>query len=57
MRVGNMRINLRRRNIGVSEHLLNRANIGAILNQMRGETMAQSVRRNVFAARFFRRIP
>jgi hypothetical protein len=40
MRVGNMRVNLRRRNIGVSEHLLNRANIGAVLNQMRRKTMS-----------------
>ena len=47
MAVGDVRVNLRRRNIGVSEHLLNAANIGTILNQMRRKRMAQSVRRNI----------
>ena len=52
MRVSDVRVNLRRRNVGVSEHLLHRTNIGAILNQMRGETMAQSVRRNILQTNF-----
>ena len=34
MTVDNMRVNLCRRNINMSEHLLNAANIGAILNQV-----------------------
>ena len=42
-----MRIDLRRRNIGVAEHLLNNPQIGAVSEQMRGETMAEKVRVNV----------
>ena len=42
-----MRIDLRRRNIGVAEHLLNNPQIGAIPQQMRRETMAEKVRVNV----------
>ena len=42
-----MRIDLRRRNIGVSEHLLNNPQIGAVSEQMRRETMAEKVRVNV----------
>ena len=43
-----MRIDLRRRNIGVAEHLLNNPQIGAVSEQMRRETMAKKVRVNVF---------
>jgi CRISPR/Cas system-associated endonuclease Cas1 len=42
-----MRINLRRRNIGVAEHFLNNPQIGAVSEQMRRETMAEKVRVNV----------
>jgi hypothetical protein len=42
-----MRIDLRRRNIGVAEHLLNNPQIGAVSEQMRRETMAEKVRVNV----------
>jgi len=42
-----MRIDLRCGNIGVAEHLLNNPQIGAIAQQMRGETMAEKVRVNV----------
>ena len=37
-------IYLRRGNIAVAEHLLNRAQIGAALEQMRRETVSQRVR-------------
>ena len=53
MRVGNVRVNLRRGNIGVSEKLLNAAHIGAILYQMRGKRVPEGVRRNVFQTDFF----
>ena len=49
-----MRVNLRRRDVGVSEHLLNRANVRRVLNQMRRKTVPQSVRRNAFETDFFR---
>ena len=42
-----MRIDLRRRNIGVAEHLLNNPQIGPVPEQMRRETMAEKVRVNV----------
>ena len=48
-----MRVDLRRRNVGVPEHLLDRADIGAVLNEMRRERMPQSVRRNILEAAFF----
>ena len=38
-----MRIDLRRRNIGVAEHLLNNPQIGAVSEKMRRETMAEPV--------------
>lgn len=41
-----VRVNLRGRDVGVTEHFLNGAQIGAVLQQMRGETMTQRVRRN-----------
>ena len=42
-----MRIDLRRRNVGVAEHLLNNPQIGAIPEKMCRETMAEKVRVNV----------
>ena len=42
-----MRIDLRRRNIGVAEHFLNNPQIGAVPEKMRRETMAEKVRVNV----------
>src|SRR5947209_18479245 len=45
-------VDLRRRNIGVAQHLLDYAQIGAVPEQMRGETMAEKVGVNVlFQAR------
>src|SRR2546423_13557972 len=41
-----MRIDLRSRNIGVAEHLLNNPQIGAVPEQMRRETMPEKVRVN-----------
>ena len=40
MSIGNVRIDLGRRNIRMAEHLLDRANIGTILDKMRGERMS-----------------
>lgn len=42
-----MRIDLRRRNIGVAEHLLNNPQIGTVSEKMCRETMAEKVRVNV----------
>lgn len=39
-----VRVNLRRRNIGVSEHFLNDAEIGAVAEQVSRETVAKEVR-------------
>ncbi len=48
----NMRVNLGRRDIGVAEHLLDDAQIGAIAEQMRGKTVPQKMRINIrFQAR------
>src|ERR1051326_3581413 len=43
-----VRINLRRRNIRVSEHLLDDPQIGPVTEQMRGKTMSKQMRINVF---------
>ena len=43
-----MRVNLRGGDIGVAEHLLNDAQIGAVAQQMRGETVPQQMRVNIF---------
>ena len=56
MRVSDVSVNLRCGNISVTEHLLNTANIGSVLNQMRCKTMPQSVRRNIVKPAFFLRI-
>jgi hypothetical protein len=42
-----MRVDLRGRNIGVAEHLLNNPQIGAVSEQVRRETMPEKVRVNV----------
>ena len=39
MRIGYMGIDLRRRDVRVAEHLLDRADICPVLNKMRGEGM------------------
>ena len=39
-----MGIDLRRRDVGVAEELLNRAQIGAALQKMTGKSVAQHVR-------------
>src|SRR5437660_7405987 len=41
-----MRINLRRRDVGVAEELLHDAEIGSVLQEMAGEGMAEDVRRD-----------
>ena len=43
-----MRIDLRRRNIGVTQHFLNNPQIGAVPQQMRRETVPEKVRVNIF---------
>ena len=43
-----MRIDLRGRNIGVAQHLLDNAQIGAVAEQMRRETVPEKMRVNVF---------
>lgn len=39
----NMRVDLRRRNVRVTEHLLHGTQVGAVRKQMTGECMAQHV--------------
>ena len=46
MGVGHVRVDLGRRDVRVAEHLLDRADVGTILHQVRGERMPQRVRRN-----------
>ena len=41
-----VRVDLRRRNTGVAEHLLDRAQIGAAIEQVAGESVAQHMRAN-----------
>src|SRR5579859_3442857 len=52
-----MGVDLRRRNIRVAEHLLDDAQVAAVIEQMAGEAVPQRVRRDVFrdagAARIF----
>src|SRR6476660_3395128 len=49
-----MRVDLRRRDVRVAEHLLHGAKVGAALQKMRRERMPQGVRRDVllYAGRF-----
>jgi len=46
--VGDVGINLRRRDIAVTEKQLNRTEVGAVAQEVGGETVAQSVRRHFF---------
>ena len=50
VRVSDVRVDLRGRDIGVTEHLLDRANICPVLDQMRGKRMPKRVRRHAFEA-------
>ena len=54
MSVGDVCVDLRRRNVRMAKHLLDRTDIGTVLNKMRGERMPQSMRRNALKAAFFR---
>jgi hypothetical protein len=47
-----VRIDLRRRDIGVAEHLLHRSDIRIVLNKMRRERVPKRMRRNVLQAAF-----
>ena len=40
-------INLRRRNVGVAEHFLNDAQVGAVAQQMRREAVPEQMRINI----------
>ena len=42
--IGYVRVQLRRREVGMAEHLLNGAEVGAALEQVRRERVAQQVR-------------
>ena len=53
MSIGNVGVDLRRRNISVPEHLLDRADIGAVLDQMRRKRMPQRMGRNALKTTFF----
>ena len=46
-------IDLSGRNVGVSKHLLDRTNIGTILDQMGRKRMSQGMRRNALKTAFF----
>ena len=41
-------INLGRGNVGVAEHFLDNAQVGAVTEQVRGETVPEQMRINVF---------
>ena len=43
-----MGVNLRRRNVGMPEHFLNDAQIGAIAEQVRGKTVPKQMRIDIF---------
>jgi hypothetical protein len=45
-------VDLRCRDVRMAEHLLNRANIGVILDKMGGEWVPQGMRRNAFEPAF-----
>ena len=52
MGVGHVGVYLRCRDVGVTQHLLHRTNIRAILHKVRSERMPQRVRRNVLKTYF-----
>ena len=54
VRVGDVGVDLSRRDISVPEHLLDGADICPVLNKMRGEGMPECVRRYTFEAAFLR---
>ena len=54
MQIGDVCINLRRRNIAVPEQRLNRTRIRAVLQEMRGKAVSQRVRRHILDSRGFR---
>ena len=43
-----VRVNLRRRDVGVAEHFLNNAQVRTVAQQMRRETVPEQMRINVF---------
>ncbi len=47
MAIGDMRVDLRRRDIAVTQQRLDRTRVSAVLQQMRGETVAQCMRRDI----------
>src|SRR5439155_20887015 len=56
--IGYVRVELRRGEIGVSEHLLDAAEVGAALEQVRGEGVPKQVRMDTFGVEAgFRREP
>src|ERR1041385_2414820 len=52
MQVGDVRVDLRRRNIAVSKQRLDRTRVSSVLQQVRRKAMAQRVRRNILDAGF-----
>jgi len=50
--IGDVRVDLRRGNVAVSEQRLNRTRVGAVLQQVSGEAVAQRVWRNVIQTDF-----
>ncbi len=46
--IGYVGVELRRRKVGVAQHLLDRAEVGAALEQVRGEGVSQEVRVHPF---------
>src|SRR5439155_24656392 len=57
--IGYVGVELRRRKVGVAQHLLDRTQVGADFEQMRGEGVPEQVRVHAFRleARFFRESP
>lgn len=53
VQVGDMCVDLRRRNITVPEQRLDRTRISTVLQQMRSKAVPQRVRRNILDANFF----
>lgn len=54
--VGEMSVDLRGADVGVAEHHLDRADVGAVLEKVGGKTMAQTVRRNSLGNAGFDRV-
>ena len=47
--VGNMGVNLRGADVGVTEKLLNNSKVGSVVQQMSGKTVAEHVRGDIAA--------